>query len=120
MRKISWLGLILEFSPLLAFGFLAFLHRVGDPQKSPSLLIRILDYQGTYWIRNGIPCPPPLLVAGLLLCLFSWWRFRFPTAMVGTIVGAFLLGEKRPNRHRQARLDNQSHSEYVQPVSYAE
>jgi len=92
MKKISWFALILEISPLLAFGVLAFLHPVGDPQKSHNLLVRILDFQGTYWIRNAIPVPPPLLIAGLLLSVFLWWRFGFTTARVGTVAGILLLG----------------------------
>jgi hypothetical protein len=87
MRKVSWFALILEISPLLALGGLASLYPVGDPQKSHNLLVRILDFQGTYWMRHAIPVPPPLLIAGLLLSVVLWWRFRFTAARVGTVVG---------------------------------
>ena len=89
--KLGWLALALELSPLLAFCMLAVLHPVGDPQSSHSLFIRLLDYQGTYWMRQGLPVPPPLLVAGLLLSAFSWWRRRAPVAQAGVVVGLVLL-----------------------------
>ena len=80
MKKLSWLALALEIFPLLGFGCLGFLHPIGDPQKSHSLLVRMLDFQGTYWMRNAMPVPPPLLIAGLLLSAFLWWRGRFANA----------------------------------------
>ena len=92
MKTISWVGLILVVSPLLAFGCLSFLHPVGDPQESPSLLIRLLDFQGTYWVRHTIPVPPPVLIAGLLVSVFLLRRFHFKTARVATVVGFVLLG----------------------------
>jgi hypothetical protein len=92
IRKISWFAQILEISPLVAFAVLAFLHPVGDPQESHNLLIRILDFQGTYWMRNAIPVPPPLLIAGLLLSVVLWWRVRFTVARIGTVMGIVLLG----------------------------
>jgi hypothetical protein len=92
MKKLSWFALVLELSPLLAFGFLAIVHPVGDPQSSPKLLVRLLDFQGTYWMRNAILVPPPLLVVGWLLSGLLWWRLRFPTALVGTVLGIVLLG----------------------------
>ena len=92
MKKISWFALILEISPLVSFAVLALLHPVGDPQDSHNLLVRILDFQGTYWMRHAIPVPPPLLIAGLLLSVVLWWRVRFPAARVGTVVGIVLLG----------------------------
>jgi hypothetical protein len=92
MKTISWFGLILVVSPLLAFGCLVFLHPVGDPQESPNLFIRFLDFQGTYWMRHAIPVPPPLLVAGLLVSVFLVRRFHSKTAWVGTVVGFVLLG----------------------------
>ena len=92
MKRLTWFALVLEISPLIAFGFLAIVHPVGDPQSSPNLLVRLLDFQGTYWMRNAIPVPPPLLVAGLLLSGLLWWRHRFPTALIGTVVGVVLLG----------------------------
>ena len=92
MKKISWFALILEISPLVSFAVLALLHPVGDPQKSHNLLVRILDFQGTYWMRHAIPVPPPLLIAGLLLSAVLWWRFRFTAARVGSVVGIVLLG----------------------------
>ena len=92
MKKLSWFALAFEISPLLAFGCLAFLHPVGDPQDSHSLLVRMLDFQGTYWMRNAIAVPPPLLIAGLLGSLFLWWRHRCATALAGTVVGIVLLG----------------------------
>ena len=92
MKQLRWFALLLEISPLLAFTFLAIVYPVGDPQNSPSSLVRVLDFQGTYWIRNGIPVPPPLLVVGLLLASSLWWRHRFSTALAGTVVGLVLLG----------------------------
>jgi hypothetical protein len=92
MKTLSWFALVLVISPLLAFGCLAAMHPIGDPQQSGSLLVRLLDLQGTYWIRNGIPVPPPLLVAGLPACGFLWWRTRFPSVLAGTVVGIALLG----------------------------
>src|SRR5262245_55138805 len=92
MKKLSWFALILEISPLLAFACLGFLHPVGDPQKSESLLVRALDLQGTYWMRNAIPVPPPLLAIGLLASGFLCWRHRSATALAGAVVGSILLG----------------------------
>ena len=92
MKKISWFVLILEISPLVSFAVLALLHPVGDPQGSHNLLVRVLDFQGTYWMRHAIPVPPPLLIAGLLLSVVLWWRVRFTAARVGTVVGIVLLG----------------------------
>ncbi len=92
MRTLSRLALFLEISPLLAFGCLGFLHPVGNPQKSHSLLVRMLDFQGTYWMRNAIPAPPPLLVTGLLISAILWWRHHFKSARAGTMVGIVLLG----------------------------
>ena len=92
MKKLSWLALILIVSPIFAFGCLMFLHPVGSPGRSPSALARLLDYQATYWIRNAIPVPPPLLVAGLMLSAFLWWRHGLPSAMAGTLIGIVLLG----------------------------
>jgi hypothetical protein len=92
MKKLTWFALVLEISPLLAFGCLAFLHPVGDPQDSHSVLVRMLDFQGTYWIRNAIPVPPPLLIAGLLISAFLWWRHHFASALAATVVGIVMLG----------------------------
>lgn len=92
MKTISWIGLILVFSPIIAFGVLAFLHPVGDPQESHNLFVRILDFQGTYWIRNGLPVPPPLLIAGLFLSIFLYWRFRITTSVVGIVASILILG----------------------------
>ena len=92
MKTVSWFAFILVLSPLLAFGCLVFLHPVGDPQESPNLFIRFLDFQGTYWMRHAIPVPPPLLVAGLLVSVFLVRRFHSKTAWVGTVVGFVLLG----------------------------
>jgi hypothetical protein len=92
MKKISWFALILEISPLVSFAVLALLHPVGDPQRSHNLLVRILDFQGTYWMRHAIPVPPPLLIAGLLLSAILWWKVGFTAARVGTVVGIILLG----------------------------
>lgn len=92
MKALSWLALLLQISPLLAFACLAFLHPVGDPQNSPSAMVRILDFQGTYWIRNAIPLPPPLLVVGALVSVLLWWRHRFPVALTGSVLGIALLG----------------------------
>lgn len=88
----GWLALALVLSPLIAFGCLALLHPIGDPQRSPSVLVRILDFQGTYWIRNGLFVPPPLLVPGLLASFGLWWRTRLVCPLIGTVVGGVLLG----------------------------
>jgi len=92
MKKLSCFALILEISPLISFAVLALLHPVGDPQDSRNLLVRILDFQATYWMRHAIPVPPPLLIAGLLLSVVLCWRFRFTAAWVGTVVGIVLFG----------------------------
>jgi hypothetical protein len=92
MKKIGWFALILESSPLVSFAVLALLHPVGDPQESHNLLVQILDFQGTYWLRHAIPVPPPPLLAGLLLSVFLWRRFHFASARVGTVVGIVLFG----------------------------
>jgi len=93
MKQLSWLALILEISPLLLFVVLLVVAPVGDPQESSNALIRLLDYLlGTYWIRAGRFVPPPLVAAGFLLSGVLWWRHRFPTAGVGTVLGIVLLG----------------------------
>lgn len=92
MKKFGWFALVVEISPLLAFGVLAVLCPVGDPQKSHNLLVRILDFQGTYWMRNAIPVPPPLLFAGLLLSVLLWRRHHVASARVGAVMGFVLLG----------------------------
>ena len=92
MKKLIWVALVLELFPLFAFAALALLHPVGDPQESHSLLIRLLDFQGTYWMRNARPVPPPLLIAGLLISLFLWRRQRSAVVLVGAVVGIGLLG----------------------------
>jgi uncharacterized protein (TIGR03382 family) len=92
MKKFGWFALVLEISPLVAFGVLAVLCPVGDPQKSHNLLVRILDFQGTYWMRHAIPVPPPLLLGGLVLSVLLRRRHRLTTARIGTVVGIVLLG----------------------------
>ena len=92
MRHSGWFALILEFLPLFAFGLLAFLSPVGNPQESQNLLVRVLDFQASYWMRNAIPVPPPLLIAGLLLSAFLWKRHRLPVAQFGMVVGLVFLG----------------------------
>lgn len=92
MRRSGWVALVLEISPLLAFGLLAFLFPLGNPQESHSLLVRVLDFQASYWMRNAIPVPPPLLLAGLLFSVFLWRRHRHPVALCGTVLGLALLG----------------------------
>jgi len=92
MTALAVLALLLELSPLLAFGCLAVLHPVGDPQASASLLVRLLDYQGTYWLRHGLPVPPPLLVIGFLTSLALWWRDPSGVARIGTRLGLWFLG----------------------------
>jgi hypothetical protein len=92
MRKLVWIGLFLEVSPVVAFALLAVLHPVGDPQESGSRLIRLLDYQGTFWIRRGMPVPPPLLLAGVCLLIPLWRRSRSSSALAGSIAGIVLLG----------------------------
>ena len=92
MRHGGWLAMILELSPLFVFGLLAFLSPVGNPQESSNLLVRVLDFQATYWMRNAIPVPPPLLIAGLLLAVFLWKRDRLPVAQFGIVLGLVFLG----------------------------
>jgi hypothetical protein len=92
MKLLSWFGLILVVSPLFAFGSLAVLYPVGDPQDSHNMLIRMLDFQGTYWMRNSIPVPPPLLLAGFVLSLILRKRHHLSSAKAGTILGYILLG----------------------------
>ena len=92
MKRFIWLSLILEISPLLTFALLTILHPIGDPQASGNLLIRFLDFQGTYWMRQAIPVPPPLLIAGTCLSIVLWLRYRLTSAMVGVISGIVLLG----------------------------
>jgi hypothetical protein len=92
MKKLVWIGLFLEISPVLAFALLALLHPIGDPQESGNLLVRVLDYQGTYWIRHAIPVPPPLLLAGVCLLILLWLRSRLASALAGSIAGIVLLG----------------------------
>lgn len=92
MKGLARLAVLLEIVPLAAFGCLGILHPVGDPQDSTSRLVRGLDFQGTYWIRNGVPVPPPLLIAGLLLSIFLWRRRKFAAARTGTRIGIVLLG----------------------------
>ena len=92
MKKLMWIGLFFEISPLLAFVLLGVLHPIGDPHESRSLLVRVLDYQGTYWMRNAIPMPPPLLLAGACLLILLWLRSRLASALAGAIAGVVLLG----------------------------
>lgn len=92
MKKLFWIGVLLEVSPLLAFVLLSVLHPMGDPQDSGSLLVRVLDYQGTYWMRNAIPMPPPLLLSGACLFFLLWLRSRLASALAGAIAGVVLLG----------------------------
>ncbi len=91
LQTLSWLGLILVLSPLGALTLLAVLHPVGDPQRCDSLLLRILDYQGSYWIREAIPVPPPLLSVGVLISVLVRRRHRISVAQAGAIAGAILL-----------------------------
>ncbi len=92
MRRLTWLGWILALAPVAAVALLAILHPTGDPQDSGSLLVRFLDYQGTYWMRHAIPVPPPLLLAGTFLLSLVWLRRRLPSARAGAIAGLMLLG----------------------------
>jgi|GEM_PF-2538237 len=92
MRRLVCLALALEISPLAACYALVLWHPVGDPQKSGSLIVRILDYQLTYWMRNAILLPPPLLLSGLLLSLFLWKSLRLERARVAVGLGIFLMG----------------------------
>lgn len=87
MRKLVWIGLILEVSPALAFLLLVVLHPVGDPQDSGNMFVRILDYQGAFWIRKAIPVPPPLLFAGVCL-LFPIWLKNVPLRRVTELLQA--------------------------------
>ena len=91
MKKLVWLGVLLEVAPLMAFVLLGVLHPIGDPQDSGNLLVRVLDYQGTYWMRNAIPVPPPLLVVGACLLILLWRRSRSVGALAGAIAGVVLL-----------------------------
>ena len=92
MKRLIWIGVLLEVSPLLAFVLLGVLHPIGDPQDSGSLLLRVLDYQGTYWMRHAIPVPPPLLLAGASLLIPLWLRSRSTSALAGAVAGVVLLG----------------------------
>ena len=92
MRRLTWLGWILVLAPIAAFALLGTLHPTGDPQDSGSLLVRFLDYQGTYWMRHALPLPPPLLLAGTFLLSLVWLRHRTRGARAGAIAGLILLG----------------------------
>ncbi|HNS48819.1 MAG TPA: hypothetical protein PKM61_04755 [bacterium] len=92
MKGLARFAVLLEILPLAAFGCLGIFHPAGDPQNSANRLIRLLDFQGTYWIRNGIPLPPPLLIAGLLLSILLWRRRKFAAARTGTWIGIVRLG----------------------------
>lgn len=92
MKKLVWIGLFLEVSPVLAFALLAVMHPLGDPQESGNLLVCFLDYQGTFWIRRAIPVPPPLLLAGVCLLVPVWVRSRSAIALAGSLAGIALLG----------------------------
>jgi len=92
MKKLTWLGLFLEATPILAFALLAMIHPIGDPQKSGHLFVRILDYQGTFWIRQALPVPPPPLLAGVCLLIPVWLRDRSHLAGGGLLAGGALLG----------------------------
>ncbi len=91
-RRLTWLGWILVLAPIAAFALLGILHPIGDPQDSGSLLVRFLDYQGTYWMRHAIPLPPPLLLAGTFLLSLIWLRRRTPSARAGAVASLILLG----------------------------
>ncbi len=87
-KSVVW-GWLLVLSPVLAFGALAVLHPLGDPQESGNNLVRLLDLMGTYWIREGLPVPPPLLAAGEALAL-GMYR-RTPSARPVAWTGGALL-----------------------------
>ncbi len=91
MKRWVGLALVLEIAPLIAFGLLAMLHPVGDPQKSGRLFVRFLDFQGTWWIRHGIPMPPPLLFAGNCLSIVVWLRYRSRPAAAAAVLGMTLM-----------------------------
>jgi hypothetical protein len=88
---LGMIALGLEAVPPVAFAVLAFLHPVGDPQKSGDALVRFLDFQGTYWIREGILVPPPLLVVGFILSAILAWKWQVPIARAGFFGGLILL-----------------------------
>ncbi len=92
LRRLTWLGWILVLAPIAAFALLGILHPIGDPQDSGSLLVRFLDYQGTYWMRHALPLPPPLLLAGTLLLSLIWLRRHIRSARAGAVAGLLLLG----------------------------
>ncbi len=79
-------------APIAAFALLGILHPIGDRQDSDSLLVRLLDYQGTYWMRHALPLPPPLLLAGTFLLSLVWLRRRTRSARAGAVAGLILLG----------------------------
>lgn len=91
LKALSWLGLILALSPLGALALLAVLPPVDDLQHSGSIPPRILDFQGSYWIREAIPVPPPQLLVGVLISVLVNKRHRSAVAQTGTMVGAILL-----------------------------
>jgi len=84
-------ALVLEAVPLVAFAVLAVLHPVGDPQTSKDVIVRFLDFQGTYWVREGILVPPPLLALGFILSAILAWRGKALIARVGFFVGLIFL-----------------------------
>lgn len=91
-RTFSWIALMLISSPIWAFTCLGIFHPMGDPQTSPNGILRSLDFLASYWMRNAIPVPPPLLVVGLLISIPLWWKYRLPSALAGSILGTCLLG----------------------------
>ncbi|TXH21802.1 MAG: hypothetical protein E6Q99_09560 [Elusimicrobia bacterium] len=74
MKKLVALGWLLVLSPALAFVVLAMAHPVGDPQSSASGVVRLLDFLGTYWVRQGVFIPPPLLAVGEAIALGLYRR----------------------------------------------
>jgi hypothetical protein len=84
-------ALVSEAAPLVAFAPLAVLHPVGDPQESKDVIVRFLDFQGTYWIRAGILFPPPLLALGFIVSAILAWKGKSEIAHFGSLIGLILL-----------------------------
>ncbi len=93
MKKLGLLSLFLVLLPIFSFiGLLFLAPPVGNPQDSESLVVKLLDYQITYFMREKMPFPPPLPAIGLAISLFLWKRHNIETARIAAHVGLLLLG----------------------------
>lgn len=75
MKKdsLGTLGFVLMLLSILSFAVLSALAPVGSPDVSWPLHLQLLDYGLTYWIREAI-FPPPLVLAGFILCSIQTYR----------------------------------------------